>query len=216
MNLSDTFFPCFGPARAACGATLLAVGLVSCGGPSTPDNPASTGPTSTLPAPAQAPDSVKAALTTPAADATSTNGTPAAGADTATAKKPVAKPLGKPKAALPIPQPLAATGPAAEVVPALAAALAPPAAATRTQVGRVLDEAGQPLIGATVLLKGSSTGTSTDAEGNYALEVPSGDATLLIGYGGYTDEIAITRTSLPLTVTLLPDPDSKVWARKER
>jgi hypothetical protein len=81
-------------------------------------------------------------------------------------------------------------------------------------VGRVLDEAGQPLVGATVLLKGSSKGTSTDGEGNYAIEVPSGEATFLIGYGGYTDEIATTRTSQPLTVTLLPDPSSQARLRQ--
>ncbi|MGI4831900.1 MAG: carboxypeptidase-like regulatory domain-containing protein [Janthinobacterium lividum] len=219
MNLSGIAFLISKPARVATGgvvAVLLAASLAGCGAPSTPAETTSPSAAPTVTAPTPTPDSAKAALTAPAADATSTNGTPAAGADTATAKQPVAKPLGKPKAALPVPQPVAATAAAPMLAGLAAPALAPPAPATRTQVGRVLGEAGQPLVGATVLLKGSHTGASTDAEGNYALEVPSGDATFLVGYGGYLDETATTHTSLPLNVTLLPDPDRREQARRRR
>ena len=37
--------------------------------------------------------------------------------------------------------------------------------------GRVVDESGEAIIGATVLLKGTTTGTLTDADGNFQLEV---------------------------------------------
>ncbi|MBQ7773265.1 MAG: SusC/RagA family TonB-linked outer membrane protein [Bacteroidales bacterium] len=53
-----------------------------------------------------------------------------------------------------------------------------------TVTGKVIDKSGEPLIGVYVLLQGSTSGTSTDVDGNYALTVPSG-ATLqfsLIGY----------------------------------
>ncbi|MDO7887210.1 carboxypeptidase-like regulatory domain-containing protein [Hymenobacter cheonanensis] len=83
---------------------------------------------------------------------------------------------------------------------------APGPAATYLQAGRVLDESGQPLVGATVLLRGTSRGTSTDASGSYLLEVPKGENTFLIGYAGYEDETARSHDGQPLTVTLLPAP----------
>lgn len=79
-------------------------------------------------------------------------------------------------------------------------------AATYLQAGRVLDESGQPLVGATVLLRGTSRGTSTDASGSYLLEVPKGENTFLVGYAGYEDETASSHDGQPLTVTLLPAP----------
>ena len=45
--------------------------------------------------------------------------------------------------------------------------------------GRILNEKGQPLAGATVLQKGTAYGTSTDANGNYSLRVPAGSQTTL-------------------------------------
>ncbi|MBJ6144150.1 carboxypeptidase-like regulatory domain-containing protein [Hymenobacter sp. BT559] len=67
----------------------------------------------------------------------------------------------------------------------------PEAALTRTVVlhGRILNEKGLPLAGATVLQKGTAYGTSTDANGNYSLRVAAGSqATLQYGYGGYTEQ----------------------------
>ena len=76
----------------------------------------------------------------------------------------------------------------------------------RIQSGRIIDEAGQPLVGATVLLKGTTRGTSTDANGDYALPVPLGNNTFVVAYTGYQDEVAQSRDGQPLTVTLLPIP----------
>ncbi len=124
------------------------------------------------------------------------------------------------------PPPVAAAEPAPAEAPALAPAPAPapapvpepvPAApTTRTQAGRVLDESGHPLIGATVMLRGSTKGTSTDANGNYSLEVPTGENTFVVGYGGYQDETAVSRDAQPLNVTLLPAPGSKARGRRGR
>lgn len=50
--------------------------------------------------------------------------------------------------------------------------------------GTVLDEAGEPLIGATVIQKGTTNGTSTDIDGNYTINVP-GNSTLVFTYVGY-------------------------------
>ena len=46
------------------------------------------------------------------------------------------------------------------------------------------DEQNEPLIGATVMMKGSSVGTSTDIDGAYSLQVPS-KAVLVFSYVGY-------------------------------
>ncbi|HEX8656571.1 MAG TPA: carboxypeptidase-like regulatory domain-containing protein [Hymenobacter sp.] len=55
--------------------------------------------------------------------------------------------------------------------------------------GKILDENGRPLVGATVLEKGTQRGVSTNAEGEYALLVPAGRlTTLTYGYGGYADD----------------------------
>lgn len=113
-----------------------------------------------------------------------------------------------PLAATAAPAPATAAEPEpAPVVQAIPAA--PVAPATGALAGRVLNEDGRPLVGATVLLKGSSQGTSTDAAGNYSLEVPAGDNTLLFGYGGYEDEVVHARSGQPVSVTLTPRPDAK-------
>ena len=55
----------------------------------------------------------------------------------------------------------------------------------------VVDEQGNPLIGATVKVKGSNKGAVTDLDGRFQLEAPS-QAVLLISYVGYKDrEVAV-------------------------
>ena len=69
--------------------------------------------------------------------------------------------------------------------------------------GKVLDEQGEGMIGAGVVIKGTGTGTITDMDGSFVLSVPSG-ATLEVSYVGYqTKEVQVTGRSI--TVTLEPD-----------
>lgn len=64
--------------------------------------------------------------------------------------------------------------------------------AQRTISGKITDDNGESLIGASVLVKGTSTGTVTDFDGNYTLVVPEGGNTLVFSYTGFqTQEIAI-------------------------
>ena len=57
--------------------------------------------------------------------------------------------------------------------------------------GQVVDQDGEPLIGATVRVKGASSGSVTDIEGNFQIDAAS-DATLVVSYVGYKDrEIAV-------------------------
>ncbi|TDN38519.1 carboxypeptidase-like regulatory domain-containing protein [Hymenobacter sp. UV11] len=160
-----------------------------------------------------APATASAVVATPAADIAR----PEAPAQVALAvtSKPGVGPA-KPQVA---PLPVAAPAPVPEEAPGAVTTAPlpePAAAATRTQAGRVLDESGRPLIGATVMLRGSTKGTSTDAGGNYSLEVPTGENTFVVGYGGYQDETVVSRDAQPLTVTLLPTPGSKAQSRRGR
>ena len=70
--------------------------------------------------------------------------------------------------------------------------------------GKVLDELGEGLIGAGVVIQGTRTGTITDMDGNFVLpSVPSG-ATLEISCVGYTT-LVIQVTGQTITVTMEPD-----------
>ncbi len=77
--------------------------------------------------------------------------------------------------------------------------------------GRVTEENGQALPGATILLAGTTTGTTSDAEGNYKLvaNVKSGAQTIVISAIGYeTLRQAVTLGNAPdvtLNVTVKPD-----------
>lgn len=131
----------------------------------------------------------------------------------ATAKTVAAKPVttittmtttaAAPVAAATAPEVEAATAAAPASVPA--AAPEPAAPATTTLAGKIEDENGRPLAGATIFLKGSNKVASTDASGNYSIEVPVGsDNVLTYGYGGYDDETVTARGSKPMNVTLTP------------
>ncbi len=70
--------------------------------------------------------------------------------------------------------------------------------------GKVLDEQGEGMIGAGVVIQGTGTGTITDMDGSFVLpSVPAG-ATLEVSYVGYqTKEVQVTGRSI--TITLEPD-----------
>ncbi len=54
--------------------------------------------------------------------------------------------------------------------------------------GRILDETGTPLAGATVIIKGTQSGTAADDNGNFQISVPQPGATLVISYFGMLDQ----------------------------
>ena len=69
--------------------------------------------------------------------------------------------------------------------------------------GRVYDQLGRPLAGATVLVRGTTQAVATDATGGYELAAPNG-AILEIGYAGYHDETAQPGQAAAIDVTLQP------------
>ena len=54
--------------------------------------------------------------------------------------------------------------------------------------GQVLDSSGEPLIGASILVKGTTVGTVTDFDGYYSIWVPNGSSDLEISYTGFTTQ----------------------------
>ena len=73
-----------------------------------------------------------------------------------------------------------------------------------TVTGRVTDAKGQPVVGASVIVRGTTLGVSTDAEGRFTLEVPAPAAsqTLEVSYLGYeTTTIPVgSRTTFAVTL----------------
>ena len=70
----------------------------------------------------------------------------------------------------------------------------------QTQVrGTVVDEDGEPVIGATIQIKGTGQGTVTDYEGLFSISAPA-NGTLIVSYVGMvTQEVAVNST---LRITL--------------
>lgn len=71
--------------------------------------------------------------------------------------------------------------------------------------GVVIDETDTPLIGATVMLKGKTTGAITDMDGNFTINAAKGDV-ISISYIGYiTQDIKVQDVQRTLNVKLAPD-----------
>lgn len=70
--------------------------------------------------------------------------------------------------------------------------------------GKVTDEKNEPIIGANVVVKGSTTGTITDMDGNFTLEVPD-QATLLVSYIGYTPKEVAVKNQNNLSIMMIED-----------
>ncbi|WP_258104186.1 TonB-dependent receptor [Marinoscillum sp. MHG1-6] len=71
--------------------------------------------------------------------------------------------------------------------------------------GTVVDNEGEPVPGASILIKGTSQGTVTDMDGGYALEVPSGEETLVVSFLGFIKKEVSVQGRTKLDVTLQPD-----------
>lgn len=75
------------------------------------------------------------------------------------------------------------------VKPAAVAEAAPPAVVK----GKIVNEKGQPVPGVSVRVKGASTGVVSDADGNYEISLPAGQATLIFASLGYKSREVIVR-----------------------
>ena len=72
--------------------------------------------------------------------------------------------------------------------------------------GTILDQNGEPIIGANVLVKGTTNGTITDFDGNYELDAPVG-STLVVSFIGYKT-IEVKATADKQTIKLAEDTET--------
>jgi TonB-linked SusC/RagA family outer membrane protein len=79
-----------------------------------------------------------------------------------------------------------------------------PGAPEITITGKVTEETGESLPGVNVLVKGTTSGTTTDSDGNYTLVVPDNGTALIFSFIGYvTQEVSIdNRTSINVTLAV--------------
>lgn len=76
----------------------------------------------------------------------------------------------------------------------------------RTITGQVTDDAKETLIGASIVVKGTTIGTVTDFDGNYSLTVPADATELIFSYVGYEPKsVSIPKSSNVLNVQLKSD-----------
>lgn len=73
-----------------------------------------------------------------------------------------------------------------------------------TVTGKILDEQGQPLPGAGIVVKGTTTGTSADIDGNYSLRVGS-NQTLVVSFIGYKDQEVAVNGRATINIALQAD-----------
>lgn len=70
--------------------------------------------------------------------------------------------------------------------------------------GKIIDENGEPMIGVSVLVKGTNVGAITDFDGNFKIKTPNGAKELQITYTGYKAQ-TVTITSDDLIIKMEPD-----------
>ena len=82
----------------------------------------------------------------------------------------------------------------------LAVVLLPMMVQAKVVTGQVVDMNGEPIIGANVVVKGTTAGTITDFDGNYSIEVQE-NATLIFSYlGMITQEIPVTSDNISVAL----------------
>lgn len=75
---------------------------------------------------------------------------------------------------------------------------------TKTVTGQVVDETGEPVIGASVVVEGTTNGTITDFDGKFALQVPSGKK-VVISFVGYVPQTIAPKQGKDFRVVLKED-----------
>jgi len=70
--------------------------------------------------------------------------------------------------------------------------------------GKVVDQSGETVIGASVFQKGTANGTATNIEGDFSLDVPQG-ATITVSYLGFMKEEVVVRDNRPLVISMKED-----------
>lgn len=77
--------------------------------------------------------------------------------------------------------------------------------AQKTVKGVVSDVTGEPMIGVNIVIKGTSTGTVTDLDGTYSLQVPNDNVVLVFSYIGYLTSEVVVGNQTTINQTLSDD-----------
>nr|WP_290940276.1 TonB-dependent receptor plug domain-containing protein [Haliscomenobacter sp.] len=75
----------------------------------------------------------------------------------------------------------------------------------QTVKGKITDEKGEVLIGANILLKGTTMGTVTNIDGRYELQVPDPNAVLLVSYTGFVTQEVVVGNRTEVDIILVSD-----------
>ncbi|RAK03202.1 TonB-linked SusC/RagA family outer membrane protein [Larkinella arboricola] len=87
-------------------------------------------------------------------------------------------------------------------------AQAPAQSVDRDVTGKITDEKGAALPGVSVVLKGTSRGTTTDGAGTFRLTIPNEGATLVFSFVGYVKQEVAVGNETSLSISLAPDAQS--------
>ncbi len=71
--------------------------------------------------------------------------------------------------------------------------------------GKVVDDLNEVVVGASVVVKGTTNGTTTDASGSYSISIPSGDVTLVYSFIGYASQEVSVNNRTQIDVSLVTD-----------
>ncbi|WP_294548155.1 TonB-dependent receptor [uncultured Bacteroides sp.] len=73
---------------------------------------------------------------------------------------------------------------------------------TKKITGTIVDENGNPIVGASITVKGTSNGTITDLDGRFTLEIPLETKQLWASYIGYIDQAVLLNNKSNITISL--------------
>lgn len=71
--------------------------------------------------------------------------------------------------------------------------------------GKITDDKGLPLANVSILIKGTAKGVTTDANGNFSIEVPNDNAVLVVSFIGFQSKEIQVGAQTELTIQLTPD-----------
>ncbi|KAA5541283.1 SusC/RagA family TonB-linked outer membrane protein [Adhaeribacter rhizoryzae] len=74
-----------------------------------------------------------------------------------------------------------------------------------TVSGKVTSEIGEPMPGVSLAIKGTTSGTTTNADGTFSVSVPNPNAVLVVSFIGYTNQEVPVNNQTTLNITLQPD-----------
>ncbi|RAV98930.1 SusC/RagA family TonB-linked outer membrane protein [Pseudochryseolinea flava] len=71
--------------------------------------------------------------------------------------------------------------------------------------GTVTDDQNEVVVGASVVVKGTTNGTTTDSDGRYSISLPTGNETLVISFIGYASQEVAVNNRTQIDVSLITD-----------